>query len=134
MGELRDSFELDDLRRGAFFIETDLAIYSRRLTNEPILGSGLIVPKRHARTLFDLTADEVADIHKLLLDAKAYLEREFNPDGYTVGWNVGIVAGQTVQHAHLHVIPRFATDPQSGLGIRYWVRQQREAITAAEVD
>ncbi len=32
--------------------------------------------------------------------------------------------GQTVFHAHLHVIPRFAAEPHAGKGIRYWLKQE----------
>ncbi|MFC6021846.1 HIT family protein [Plantactinospora solaniradicis] len=123
MGEIREKFDLDALRAGTFFIETDLNIYSRRLVGEPIPGSGIIVPKRHAKTVFELTRDEWLDTLDLLRRAKDSLAEEFQPDGYTIGWNVGFVAGQTVQQAHLHLIPRFDDEVKSGLGIRYWVRE-----------
>ena len=80
--------------------------------------SGIIVPVRHAETVFDLTADEVAATFRMLAQAKAWLDAEHQPDGYNVGWNSGAVAGQEVFHAHLHVIPRFAQEPFAGQGIR----------------
>ena len=82
--------------------------------------SGIIVPVRHAETVFDLTEDEVAATFRMLAQAKDWLDRSFGhaPDGYNVGWNSGAVAGQQVFHAHLHVIPRFAQEPLAGLGIR----------------
>jgi histidine triad (HIT) family protein len=80
--------------------------------------SGIIVPVRHADTVFDLTADEVAATFRMLARAKEWLDREHSPDGYNVGWNSGAVAGQQVFHAHLHVIPRFAQEPLAGHGIR----------------
>ena len=36
---------------------------------------------------------------------------EAEPDGYTIGWNVGAAGGQEVMHAHLHVVARFADEP-----------------------
>ena len=81
--------------------------------------SGIIVPVRHAETVFDLTGEEVAATFRMLAQAKAWLDREHSPDGYNVGWNSGAVAGQQVFHAHLHVIPRFAQEPLAGHGIRY---------------
>ena len=58
--------------------------------------SGIIVPVRHAETVFDLTADEVAATFRMLAQAKDWLDREHAPDGYNVGWNSGAVAGQQV--------------------------------------
>ncbi|MCY3737300.1 MAG: HIT family protein [Gemmatimonadaceae bacterium] len=41
------------------------------------------------------------------------VDARLNPQGYNLGWNCGAVAGQTVFHAHLHVIPRFAAEPHA---------------------
>ncbi|MEN9782937.1 MAG: hypothetical protein RJA24_280 [Pseudomonadota bacterium] len=54
----------------------------------------------------------------LLGDIRAGLEREYAPDGYNIGLNNGVAAGQTVMHAHMHLIPRYrgdATDPRGGV-------------------
>ncbi len=123
MGDIRQEFDLEDLRKGCFFIETPYNIYSRRLESEPIIGSGLIVPKRRVETVFGLDSDEWTDTLKLLRAAKAHLIEVFNPDGFSIGWNTYFTAGQTVKHAHLHVIPRFSDESGAGLGLRYWVRQ-----------
>jgi histidine triad (HIT) family protein len=84
--------------------------------------SGIIVPVRHAETVFDLTEDEVAATFRMLARVKEWLDSGqlsgHTPDGYNVGWNAGAVAGQEVFHAHLHVIPRFAQEPLAGQGIR----------------
>lgn len=91
---------------------------------QPVLiGSGLIIPRQHRQTVFDLTPEEWAATFGLLQQVKALLEREYEPDGYNVGWNCGSVAGQEVFHAHLHVIPRYRDEPLAGKGIRYWLKQ-----------
>lgn len=59
----------------------------------------------------------------MLHEAKALIDDVFKPDGYNVGWNCGSVGGQTVFHAHLHVIPRFADEPLASRGIRWWLKQ-----------
>lgn len=93
-------------------------------TYQPVLkGSGIIVPKQHRETVFDLTPEEWMASHELLQRAKAFLDRECSPQGYNVGWNAGPAAGQDIPHAHLHVIPRFADEPKAGRGIRYWLKQ-----------
>jgi diadenosine tetraphosphate (Ap4A) HIT family hydrolase len=86
-------------------------------------GAGFIIPVRHAETVFDLTPEESAATQVLLRDVKAWMEATYQPDGYTVGWNCGVVGGQEIMHAHLHVIPRFADEPYAGRGIRYLLKQ-----------
>ncbi|NOZ72978.1 MAG: HIT domain-containing protein [Chloroflexi bacterium] len=92
---------------------------------EPVLvGSGLIVPKEHRETVFDLTTQEWQETFVLLHQAKELIDRQYAPDGYNVGWNCGRVAGQEVFHVHLHIIPRFQNEPLAGKGIRYWLKQE----------
>lgn len=88
-----------------------------------LFGSGIIVPFRHAETVFDLTPNETLATFALLSEVRAWMEQHYQPDGYNVGWNCGPVGGQEVMHAHLHVIPRFKQEPYAGRGIRYWLKQ-----------
>jgi len=91
---------------------------------QPVLnGSGMIIPRAHRETLFDLTREEWEATYDLLHAAKNLIDDVFKPDGYNVGWNCGSVGGQTVFHAHLHIIPRFADEPRAGRGIRWWLKQ-----------
>jgi histidine triad (HIT) family protein len=91
---------------------------------QPVLtGSGIVVPRRHCGTPFDLTPDEWESTFALLQAAKRRLDADLQPEGYNAGWNVGSVAGQEVFHVHLHLIPRFADEPLAGKGIRYGLKQ-----------
>ncbi len=89
-----------------------------------LTGSGIIMPKEHRDTAFDLTPTEWAATHDMLLAAKALIDRELAPDGYNLGWNCGDAGGQQTPHAHLHVIPRFCDEPYAGRGIRWWFNQE----------
>lgn len=90
-------------------------------------GHMLVVPRRHVADLFDLSPEELADIWHLVAEVKASLQRERKPDAFNVGVNVGAAAGQTVDHAHVHVIPRFVGDvPDPRGGVR-WVIPARAA-------
>jgi diadenosine tetraphosphate (Ap4A) HIT family hydrolase len=91
---------------------------------QPVLiGSGLIVPKAHRETVFDLTPQEWQATHELLHRVKRLIDEELQPQGYNVGWNCGHVGGQEIFHVHLHVIPRFEDEPLAGKGIRHWLKQ-----------
>lgn len=81
-------------------------------------NSGVIIPIAHRETAFDLTEDEIVATFHLLRTVRNWMDREFHPDGYNIGWNCGAIGGQDVFHAHMHVIPRFKQEPMAGLGIR----------------
>jgi diadenosine tetraphosphate (Ap4A) HIT family hydrolase len=91
---------------------------------EVLIGSGLIVPKTHRETAFQITKEEWKASYDLLHIVKEKLDEELNPDGYNIGWNVGEVGGQHIMHAHMHVIPRFKDEPLAGKGIRYALKSK----------
>ena len=80
--------------------------------------SGVIVPVAHRATVFDLTEPEIVATFRLLVEVKGWMDEQFRPAGYNVGWNCGLVGGQQLFHAHMHVIPRFEQEPLAGQGIR----------------
>lgn len=80
--------------------------------------AGVIIPIQHRETVFDLTEAEILATFKLLAIVKKWMDENFGPDGYNVGWNCGKVGGQEVFHSHMHVIPRFRQEPLAGAGIR----------------
>ena len=84
----------------------------------------LIVPRRHVATYFELTHDERQSIHNLLVDQKKKIEIEdASVEGFNIGWNCGEVAGQTVFHAHVHLIPRRKNDvPNPRGGVRHVIQ------------
>jgi diadenosine tetraphosphate (Ap4A) HIT family hydrolase len=97
-------------------------------------GHTLVVPKRHVASLFDLSEAEQAALWRLVALVRGKLASELQPDGFNVGVNDGPAAGQTVLHAHVHVIPRRAgdvADPRGGVRwvvpakARYWVEEER---------
>lgn len=89
-----------------------------------LIGAGLIVPKHHRVTVFDLTPEEWTATYDLLHQAKALLDETYAPQGYNVGWNVEKTGGQEIFHAHLHIIPRYDDEPYAGRGIRSWIKRE----------
>ncbi|HET7874163.1 MAG TPA: HIT family protein [Methylomirabilota bacterium] len=81
-------------------------------------GHTLVIPLRHCPDFFDMTAEEMAACMELLVAERHALDAEMKPDGYNVGVNVGRAGGQSVLHAHIHLIPRYVGDhpsPQGGV-------------------
>lgn len=81
-------------------------------------GHTLVVPKRHVASLFDLSDEEQEAVWMLVAQVRGGLISELKPDGFNVGLNDGPAAGQTVMHAHVHVIPRRrgdVADPRGGV-------------------
>jgi histidine triad (HIT) family protein len=83
--------------------------------------AGMIIPRRHSETPFEMVREEWQAFGDILAQAKAHFA-ELQPDGFTLGWNVGAVAGQHVFHAHLHIILRFKGAPNEGVGVRRIMR------------
>lgn len=81
-------------------------------------GHMLIIPKRHVVDYFSLTDEELLALKSLSNICKEYLDKEYHPDGYNIGFNCGFFAGQSIMHCHMHIIPRYNGDvinPKGGI-------------------
>ncbi|MEV5703865.1 HIT family protein [Actinoallomurus sp. NPDC052274] len=109
---LRDDSELNQIacENSGFFARYD---------NFPAADGHLeIVPKRHVESFFDLSMEEITEAYSLLLEARCMLDGKYNPDGYTIGINEGTAAGRSIDHLHIHLIPRHegdVADPRGGI-------------------
>lgn len=90
-------------------------------------GHALVIPRRHVATFFETTTEERQAMLDLLDETKAMLDREHQPDGYTIGINDGPAAGQTVMHVHLHIIPRYLGDTSDPRGGIRWIFPEKAA-------
>ena len=79
-------------------------------------GHSLVVPIRHVRTIFDTTPDEYAACFALGRAVRELLQGQYQPQGFNVGVNCDEAGGQSVWHAHIHVIPRYRGDVEEPLG------------------
>lgn len=75
-------------------------------------GHTLILPKEHAANLFELSDETAAKLTPLAKKLGKQLVEKLGADGLNVIQNNGEVAGQTVMHYHLHLIPRYKDDGQ----------------------
>jgi diadenosine tetraphosphate (Ap4A) HIT family hydrolase len=84
-------------------------------------SSLLVIPRAHRTSPFELTESEWTDLRTLLARSRELIAE--TPDGWNVGWNVGRVGGQELEHVHCHLIPRYADEPYAGRGLRWWFKQ-----------
>jgi len=116
------------LEKHRIYLESECAVAF--LDGFPIAeGHTLVIPTRHVASLFELPEEEQAAVWGLVAKVRTNLAVDFQPDGFNIGLNDGISAGQTVMHAHIHVIPRRngdVADPRGGVRLvmpdkaRYW--------------
>ncbi|MFO8000079.1 MAG: bifunctional class I SAM-dependent methyltransferase/HIT family protein [Marinilabilia sp.] len=79
-------------------------------------GHSLIIPKRHVSDYFEMTQKEQFYCWNLVNFVKTILHKELNPDGFNIGVNIGEAAGQSIFHAHIHLIPRYKGDVKNPKG------------------
>ena len=84
-------------------------------------GHSLIIPRRHVSSFFDTSPEERIALMDLLDLTKEDLDRKFSPDDYNVGINDGPLAGQSIPHLHIHLIPRYRGDKDDPRGGVRWI-------------
>jgi diadenosine tetraphosphate (Ap4A) HIT family hydrolase len=110
--------EIQRSNRIRIVAENELA-YATRDAFPVTLYHTLIIPKRHVLDYFGLTREELLAVNDLLVNERAAIDI-LDPSiaGYNVGMNCGEVAGQSVWHCHVHLIPRRKGDveyPKGGV-------------------
>jgi ATP adenylyltransferase len=77
----------------------------------------LVMPRRHAKTYFDLGRPEINACNQLLDELRSNISGEDRSvEGFNIGMNCGEVAGQSIFHCHIHLIPRRKGDVESPRG------------------
>jgi diadenosine tetraphosphate (Ap4A) HIT family hydrolase len=97
-------------------------------------GHTLVLPRRHVGSFFELDSLERAAVFGLLGEARLQLDRELQPAAYNIGINDGAAAGQTVPHAHVHLIPRYPGDQADARGGVRWIFPERADYWSARKD
>ena len=81
-------------------------------------GHSLIIPKRHITSLEDITSVEFYELLTVIKNTLKFLAATFNTNDFNIGMNLGKYAGQTIEHIHIHIIPRYpgdVKDPKGGI-------------------
>lgn len=70
-------------------------------------GHTLVMPKKHCETILDMKDDEAGELMKVANKVAKKIIKNLNATGCNMIVNTGEVAGQSVKHAHLHIVPRY---------------------------
>lgn len=104
-----------DVPDSEIYLQNDYAI--ARFDKFPVNpGHVLIIPKRHISNYFELGVIERQACWDLLDTVQKQLKTKFTADGFNIGVNVDEAAGQTIWHAHIHLIPRYKNDVDNPRG------------------
>ncbi len=85
-------------------------------------GHTLVIPRKVTTCLFDLNAAEQTAVWETVGRVRLLLQNRFHPDAFNIGLNDGPAAGQTIPHAHIHLIPRYrgdCPDPRGGIRLLF---------------
>ncbi|MBT7692463.1 MAG: DUF3427 domain-containing protein [Gemmatimonadales bacterium] len=83
-------------------------------------GHALVVPHRLISTWWEASEEERSDLFGLVEVVREIVSERHDPDGYNIGINIGKAGGQTIDHLHVHVIPRYSGDmPDPRGGVRH---------------
>jgi ATP adenylyltransferase len=121
--EVRESYEhrepgcpFCEMPKHNLVAETELAYAVRDAFPVTTLHT-LVIPKRHVRGYFELGQPELNACYRLLEEQKqAIKQADSSVEGFNIGVNDGVVAGQTVFHCHVHLIPRRKGDVEDPTG------------------
>ena len=70
----------------------------------------MVVPNRHITKYTDLTKEELLHIFRMIQGIQLMLDDLYSPKGYNIGMNQGRDAGGSIEHIHIHVVPRYGSE------------------------
>jgi diadenosine tetraphosphate (Ap4A) HIT family hydrolase len=76
-------------------------------------------------SIFDLDRIEYTQVWDFVFDVRRVLAERFLPKAFNIGVNDGKTAGQTLNHAHIHIIPRYDRDVDDPRGGIRWILPQK---------
>lgn len=116
------------------FLETDNEYV---LANKvPILpGHSLVIPKRHVQNIHELNDEEIKSLFSTVNKVSLKLKEYYQAEGLNFAWNEEFIAGQTVPHLHIHILPRkkddMSPDPRN---LYYRTEQNRNQLSSDEIN
>jgi histidine triad (HIT) family protein len=74
-------------------------------------GHVLVLPKKHVETLYEMSPDLGAHLVTTTITVAKAIKEKLSPDGLNLIQSNDVAAGQTVPHFHIHIVPRYESDP-----------------------
>jgi ATP adenylyltransferase len=71
-------------------------------------GHMMIIPNRHVTSFLELTKEEIVHMNRTIQGVQLLLDDLYSPIGYNIGINQGLVAGASIKHLHIHIVPRYS--------------------------
>ncbi len=93
---------LEVYRNASFLVSVNLYPFN--------VGHLLIFPLRHVETLDRLSVEEAVQLHHLTNHSIGVLTDVYSPGGFNVGYNIGACSGASIEHLHLHIVPRYSRE------------------------
>lgn len=91
-------------------------------------GHTLIVPKKHSLVLHQADKEDVKIIFETVSELAPKIVKFCQADAYNIGVNCGRIAGQAVDHTHVHIIPRYEED-----GLKMWGGNKADPLELVEL-
>ena len=99
------------------FMILENELFHSRWDEHPVSdGHALVVPNKHIISFFDLSDEKLIKMYDVILVTKKTVDEKYHPDAYNLGINEGMAAGRTVNHFHIHLIPRYKGDVENPRG------------------
>lgn len=78
--------------------------------SQATIGHTLVIPKKHYENIFDLDEIVTKQIFDVVVRVANKLKEKLNIDDLNIINNNGLLAGQTINHFHIHLLPRYQND------------------------
>lgn len=93
---------LDVYRSELFIVALNLYPYAP--------GHLMVFPQQHVTDVRMLDDEEVMELHRLQNLCLDILEELYTPSGFNLGYNLGKAGGASIEHLHLHIVPRYVRE------------------------
>jgi diadenosine tetraphosphate (Ap4A) HIT family hydrolase len=110
--------------------KSEIVLYNIRAANK---GHCIVVSRRHTTSLRELTESETASLFATVRKTAEKLKAQLKPDGFNYGFNEGKIAGQSVDHLHVHILPRFEGDNLPKHHLFHRPQEQKRTLSPEEL-
>ncbi len=93
-------------------IYEDESVYAFLDINPKSKGHTLVIPKKHSADIFEIEENDLEDVIKVVQQLAVHIKEKLNPEGMQLRQNNGEIAGQSVNHLHFHIIPKYTNEDE----------------------